>query len=164
MGRVRIETLYPLGLFRAWSVVHLDISCLVYPTPTHSLWALPPAQEDNGSEGQIRAGRGVDDFAGFRSYQAGDPLRRLHWRAFARERGLHTAIFAGLTNQELWLDWDILNGLDEEDRLRQLCRWVLEADTTGLRYGLRLPGNEIPPNHGDDQRRRCLEALALYPA
>lgn len=162
LARVRISTIYPLGLFRAWSVMRFDISCLVYPAPAAPLRALPPSQEDNGSAGAMRVGRGVDDFAGFRGYQPGDPLRRLHWRAFARERGLHTTIFSGWTHQELWLDWDILNGLGTEERLSQLCRWILEADTSGLQYGLRLPHQEIPLGHGDKQRHRCLEALALY--
>ncbi|MBC7994961.1 MAG: DUF58 domain-containing protein, partial [Rhizobacter sp.] len=29
-------------------------------------------------------------------------------------------------------------------------------------HGLRLPGTEIAPGHGDAQRKRCLEALALW--
>ena len=31
----------------------------------------------------------------------------------------------------------------------------------GVRYGLVLPGIEIPPDDGEDHRHRCLEALAL---
>ena len=31
-------------------------------------------------------------------------------------------------------------------------------------YGLRLPGLEIAPGGGEAQRRRCLEALALWQA
>ncbi|CAK0742276.1 DUF58 domain-containing protein [Gammaproteobacteria bacterium] len=163
LGRIHISTFYPLGLFRAWGVVHFDVTCLVYPTPASPSWVQPPAREDSTTEGQIQAGRGVDDFAGFRSYQPGDPLRRFHWRAFARERGLHTTIFAGKTHQELRLDWDILTGMSSEDRLSQLCRWVLEADVCGLRYGLHLPNSETLPDHGDEHRHRCLEVLALYP-
>jgi uncharacterized protein (DUF58 family) len=39
---------------------------------------------------------------------------------------------------------------------------VLKAENEGRRYGLRLPGVAIPPGQGDSQRRRCLEALALF--
>jgi uncharacterized protein (DUF58 family) len=39
---------------------------------------------------------------------------------------------------------------------------VLKAENEGRRYGLRLPGAQIPPGQGDAHRRRCLEALALF--
>ena len=39
---------------------------------------------------------------------------------------------------------------------------VLEAERAGARYGLRLPALEIAPDHGDEQRSRCLAALALH--
>ena len=32
----------------------------------------------------------------------------------------------------------------------------------GVDYGLRLPGRELPPAHGEAHRRACLEALALW--
>ena len=47
---------------------------------------------------------------------------------------------------------------DTEARLSQLCRWVVEADANGLRYGLAIPGVDIPPDSGDGHRERCLEA------
>ena len=39
---------------------------------------------------------------------------------------------------------------------------MLAADRAGADYGLRLPGLEIAPDGGEAQRRRCLEALALW--
>jgi hypothetical protein len=43
-----------------------------------------------------------------------------------------------------------------------LTRWITDTDRTRADYGLRLPGCEFAPAHGEAQRRRCLEALALY--
>src|SRR6185436_15284749 len=40
LGRVLLETRFPLGLFRAWSYVEPDARGLVYPQPERS--ALPP--------------------------------------------------------------------------------------------------------------------------
>lgn len=162
MERMRIATVYPLGLFEAWSEIHFDTKALVYPAPTPQVNVLPTTILADSGSGQLQTGKGVDDFAGFRNYQRGDALRRLHWRAFARERGLYTSIFSGWIQQELWLDWNLLKGLEIELRLSQLCRWVLEADNSGINYGLRLPDEEILPNHGIDQRQRCLKALALF--
>ena len=40
LGRVMLETRFPLGLFRAWSYIEPDARCLVYPRPERS--PLPP--------------------------------------------------------------------------------------------------------------------------
>jgi len=42
LGRVLLETRFPLGLFRAWSYVEPDARCLVYPRPERS--PLPAAR------------------------------------------------------------------------------------------------------------------------
>jgi uncharacterized protein (DUF58 family) len=39
---------------------------------------------------------------------------------------------------------------------------VLQAEQAGARYGLRLPGLEIVPGHGEAHRSACLQALALH--
>jgi uncharacterized protein (DUF58 family) len=38
----------------------------------------------------------------------------------------------------------------------------MEAERGGALYGLRLPGVEIAPAHGDAHRTSCLQALALF--
>ncbi len=40
LGRVMLETRFPLGLFRAWSYLEPEARCLVYPRPERS--TLPP--------------------------------------------------------------------------------------------------------------------------
>lgn len=160
LGRLTVVSRFPLGLFRAWSPLELAAECLVYPAPAPQR-SLPPTQTGavGSSGGQ---GQGHDDFAALRPYRAGDSLRHVHWKAAAREQGLHSKQFAGEAAQELWLAWELLPGLDVEARLSRLCRWVLEADAAGLAYGLRLPDRSIAPGLGPAQRRRCLEALARY--
>jgi len=46
--------------------------------------------------------------------------------------------------------------------LSQLCRWVIDAENAGLRYGLLIPGNKIAPDRGPKHHATCLEALALF--
>jgi uncharacterized protein (DUF58 family) len=45
-----------------------------------------------------------------------------------------------------------------------LARWVVDAHARGLTFGLRLPGEDIAPEPGDAQRRRCLAAIARFEA
>ena len=163
LGRVMLETRFPLGLFRAWSYVEPDAHCLVYPSP---LFAALPAGGAHSGGGKSRADApGYDDFAGLRAYQASDSPRHIAWKTVARTRDLLTKQFSEDAADELWLDWSHANpALDAEQRLSLLAGWVLAAEQGGARYGLRIPGVEIEPDRGDAHRARCLEALALCEA
>jgi uncharacterized protein (DUF58 family) len=163
LGRVMLETRYPLGLFRAWSYVEPDAQALVYPLPEYS--ALPaPSAEPRAGAGGAQA-QGNEDFSGLRDYQRSDSPRHVAWKAFARGGAMLTKQFAGEAGAELWLDWqDLPQNLSLEARLSRLTGWVLAAEKAGVRYGLRLPGTEIPPDGGDVHRAACLQALALHPA
>jgi uncharacterized protein (DUF58 family) len=159
LGRVTLSTTWPLGLVRAWSYVDPEMHCLVYPQPgpLRVLREVSPA-----AAGERHGGAASDDFSGFRDYRAGDPLRHVHWKALARALPLMTKEFQGGEAPERWLDWENLPPLDVENRLRRLCRLVLEAASDERAYGLRLPGTVIAPDRGAGHRRRCLEALALF--
>jgi len=158
--RVSLQTSFPTGLFRAWSWLDLRQRCLVYPRPESGAVPLPAGA--GGFEQGSHEGSGDEDFRGLRRYQHGDSLKHVAWHAVARGREPQTKQFQGAARSRLWLDWDELSGLDTEQRLSRLCRWVVDAEAAGLRYGLRLPGLEIRPDGGANHRHRCLEALALF--
>ncbi|MDE2150303.1 MAG: DUF58 domain-containing protein [Gammaproteobacteria bacterium] len=158
--RLTLATRFPLGLFRAWSWINLDQQALVYPQPA------PPGRkppQTAGSGGRLAHNRGGDEeFAGLRDYRPGDHLGSIHWKSLPKIPRPQVKQFSETQAQSLWLDWDELGGLDVEQRLAQLTRWVLEAEAAGVAYGLRLPDRHIPPAGGVAQRHRCLEALALF--
>lgn len=159
-GRFTLHTRYPLGLFRAWSYLELDMHCLVYPRPDTS-HAPPPQSRDAAGDGRER-GSGAEDFAGFRDYRPGDSPRHIAWKAAAQERGTLTKQFSGRASDEVWLEWDALDRMDTEARLSRLARWVIDAEASGVSYGLRIPGRTLEPGHGPDHRHACLEALAVF--
>lgn len=159
-GRFTVFTQYPLGLFRAWSWVNLDMHGLVYPKPETTAPA-PPSSAHGNAQGKPVAGEG-DDFDSLRNYRLGDPLRHVAWKAAARTDKLMTKRFQSLADQAVWLDWEAAGNLDTEARLSRLCRWVLEAEATGQRFGLRLPDATVAPGSGEQHKQRCLEALALF--
>lgn len=157
---VELATRHPFGLFRAWSVLHLDARCIVYPRPAERGRTPPLAETDTGSTHDVA--RGDDDFAGFRSFQPGDALTRIAWKAYAREQGLQVKLYAGTSTASHLFDWDSLAGMNVEARLSLLCRWVEDAYHAGRPFGLKLPHLIIPVNVGPAHRRRCLTALALF--
>jgi uncharacterized protein (DUF58 family) len=161
LGRVTLETRYPLGLLRAWSYVQPDMRALVYPRPDD---APLPALTDVPDRGEaLSAGAGSDDFAGLRAHTPSDSPRHIAWKSVARGSTLLTKTFHGRAVQELWLEFDALpSALDLERRLSRLTRWVLDADAAGVAYGLRLGATELGPSVGDAHRDACLKALALH--
>jgi uncharacterized protein (DUF58 family) len=163
--RILLLTRFPLGLFRAWSYWQPELRVLVYPPPETPPAPLPTsgaASEDG--HGAV----GLDNFAGIRSYQPGDPMRRLAWRQIARHDPalggqLVTKHFDGGAVAELTLDFAALPfQLDLEQRLSRMTRWVLDAEQRALPYRFRLGQHELGPALGDAHRAACLRALALY--
>lgn len=161
IGRVCLETRWPLGFIRAWSVLHPDLDCLVYPQPEAHPPPLPaPA---GGEDGRRLQGEGEDDFAGLRAHRIADSPRHVAWKVVARGGPLLTKTFEGAQGGELLLDWhELPSTLDTEARLARLTAWVCQAEHAGLRYGLSLPGQQIAPAQGASHLRICLGALALH--
>lgn len=159
-GRMLVQTSYPVGLFRAWSWVDLDMSTIVYPRPVFA--GDIPQSEATSREGESVKRDGADDFHGLRDYRDGDPLRHVAWKSYARTETLLTKEFAAFVDRRVWLDWNRFTGMDRENRLSRLCYWVLQVSRGTDDYGLRLPGVEVAPARGAEHRERLLRELALF--
>ena len=159
LGRLTLYTEFPLGLFHSWSYLQFDINCLVYPKPLDTA-PLPSGNAPDGTGKRVTSGD--DDFAGLRKYVSGDALPRIAWKAFAREQGLQVKQFSTPEGEELWLDLSATPDHNEEEKLARMTRWVLDAESHGLRYGLRLPDRELPPDNGSSHRDACLSRIALF--
>ena len=163
MPRVTIETTWPLGLIRCWAYAAPDLRCLVYPAPAAKAPPLPWSADT--AQGTTRDGTGRDDFSGLRNHQDADPPRHIAWKAVARQSDgpLLTKLFSGAAAQRIWLDWNALpEDASAEQRLAILARWMLDAESAGLAWGLRMPGSHLPPASGSGQLAQGLRALALY--
>ncbi len=159
MPSFRLETRFPLGLFKAWSWIFPHTRCLVYPAPATRVPPLPKTGQ--GQSGRATVGDG-DEVHGLRKYQAGDSIQRVAWRASARHDELYSLEFETPREDAVELNWDVLRGEDIETRLSILTTWVITADHKLLFYSLRLPGVLIEAGQGAAHRSRCLEALALF--
>lgn len=160
-----VETRFPLGLFRAWTIWRPAAQVLVYPKPERPAAPLPAARPVPGGATLSRHLQG-GEVEGVRAYRRGDPLKMVFWKKAAKslESGgeLVSRDTSTAAQQELWLDWLACGTLAPEDRLSRLAGWVLAAERADVSYGLHLPGVDVPRGHGEGQRRVCLEALALW--
>jgi uncharacterized protein (DUF58 family) len=159
-GTVTVFSTYPLGLFRAWSPIRFNGKALVYPKPASQEIPFPETGSTQNLQGRFK--KGGDEFYGLQSYQAGDPIKHLHWKAYAKGLGLFTKQYGGESSAEIWLDYSHAPGHSLEERLSHLCRWVIDAEQAGLSYGFILPGLRLEPGYGPAHYHQCLEALALF--
>ncbi|WP_281645444.1 DUF58 domain-containing protein [Parendozoicomonas sp. Alg238-R29] len=158
-SRLRIETIYPLGLFRAWSWVDLDQRTLVWP----GLQTVETvASTGFGEEGHRIVPDGMDDFAGFRAFNPTDSAAQVDWKVLARSDELLVRQFHGLAGEDLWLNYDEAPGRDMEEKLSWLASQCVQLGNGTQIWGLRLGGQAIEPGQGTSHAHRCLDALALY--
>ncbi len=158
-GTLRVYSEFPLGIFHAWSLLNFRERILVYPRPAST--PLPfPVSSGYGKFNRQRDS--AEDFHGFQAYQAGDPLRHIHWKGVAKGHDPQVKRYSGGESDDIALIFEETPGGDTESRLGRLCRWILDAEAAGLRYSLELPGIRIATNAGAAHRKRCLETLALF--
>jgi len=160
-GRMTVWSRYPLGLFKAWTVIMPDVSCVVYPKPVAGSFRFAGSQGGDDADGNS-VQRGVDDFAGLKPYQPGDPVSRISWKSFSRGLGMFTKEFSGDSGMSVMLDYDAVKSDEMERKLSRLTDMVLKAHNMNAEYGLLLPGKTIAPGNGERHKHACLKALAFY--
>ncbi len=158
---IRLETRFPFGLFKAWTIWRPQAKVLAWPTPERPTapWPLP-AESSQGSPLHIR--REGDEWEGVRPWQRGDAMRRIVWKKVARTGELISRDTTTAIDRELWFDWQNTQGLSKEARLSRLSAWVNVANQQGLAHGVRLPHVLIEPSLGPTHRVRALNALASF--
>jgi uncharacterized protein (DUF58 family) len=158
---LQVESRFPFGLFRAWSVWRPAGKVWVYPRAEQPAPPLPAATalSDAGQHSRESAG---GEFDGVRPWRRGDGPRQVVWKKVAHSGEMISRDNRESSQQQLWLDWALAPGPSPEARLARLTAWVLSAEAQGARWGLRLPGTELPPDSGHAHRERALQTLALW--
>lgn len=159
-GRMRLSTVRPLGLARAWSWIRPDTNLLVYPALESQP---PPFPEAEGEGNQARMHAHGEHLHQLREYRHGDARKQIAWKASARSEHLLVREYETQIAKEIQLDWFALAALPYEMRISRLARWVVNAEQSACRYSLRLPNEFIASGNGPEQRHACLRALALMP-
>jgi uncharacterized protein (DUF58 family) len=171
LPRWRIDTTYPLGLFRAWAYWRAAPAVLIWPALDHNA---PPLPVGTGQQGDRPTSAPTVSEAHpdeVREWRQGDSLRTVAWKKSA------TRMASGLpplsrynpaqARQQLWIDWEDAPGLATEARLSRLAAWLLMAEQhahhTGQIYGLRLPdGVSQACGQGSAHLQQCMNRLAEW--
>jgi uncharacterized protein (DUF58 family) len=156
-----LESLYPLGTFRVWSLWQPATPVCVYPQPEADPPALPlGAVQARGRAHAHTSTSGEPDE--LRPYRRGDPLKHMAWKKVAQTGQLVSREPAhAFAASHLWLDAATCGLHPFEAQLSRLCAWALHAHAQGLHYGLRVAGQEVAPGSGPQHLAHCLRTLAL---
>ncbi|MDD2883122.1 MAG: DUF58 domain-containing protein [Rhodoferax sp.] len=154
------RTLFPLGTFRVWALWRPAAQVMVYPAPETHPPPLPASSAQSGKR-SIPGVQQAGEPDGLRPYRRGDALKAIVWKKAAKTGELVSRDQTALQALQLWLEPPLTQLNPLEAQLSRLCAWVLMAEKQGLRYGLRLAGQEIAPANGAAHQQRCLQALAL---
>jgi uncharacterized protein (DUF58 family) len=160
VGRLRIMTTWPFGLFRAWTWLHTAHEITVYPRPAGHR-PLPQAGDARSGAAPRAAGE-ADEWATLRPFRDGDSPRQVAWKAYARGAPLLVKEYTASGGAERRFEFAALAGLDTEQRLSQLSRWIVMSAADGERFGLVLPQQLFDLDQGQAHRQRCLRALARF--
>lgn len=160
-GVLRLQSVYPFGLFRISSRIPVGMGCLAYPAPIAGDGRM--SRGGRGMDGEVETrDPGPDDFHGLVPYQPGHDVARIAWKAVSRGRGLFVKDFAAKADQFRILDFDAFSSTDTEYRLSRLCSLILSAHSQNASYGLKLRGVRFDPASGNAHKTKCLRAIALF--
>lgn len=159
---VRITSLYPMGLFRAWAVWQPAQTLLVCPSPERMAPPWPMSAVAGGINTPLT--RAHDDAAeDVRLYREGDPLKWVLWKKAAKTTPWFRRDPQTPPSSPLWLRSQDTGLSSTNARLRRLTAWVLQAHAQGAHYGVELDAQtRVEPQAGQEQLYRCLQALALW--
>lgn len=161
LGRLTIQSDWPLGLWTCWSYLHTPLDALVFPQPEDQAPPLPTRIEH--TEGEHRQTATQGDVSGLREYIPGDTIGSIAWKSAARGLGLQVRSYEQETGQsQAVLSLQHTGKIQLEEQLSRLCAWVLQAESTHTDYSLNLSSEQFDRNHGHEQQQRVLRALALY--
>ena len=147
-----LQSLFPLSTARMTKAIKEVYHGVVYPTPQgKSLDTFLQEQPTHYGEEK--------EFDGLGAYDGSQKISHIHWASVAKgDMAVKVFTKESITHQ-LFFDYSKLKG-DTEQRLSQLCLWVLTCEKRHLSFVLKMPHRRLDSNKVsiDD----TLQALANY--
>ncbi len=178
LPRLRIESQFPLGLIKTWSLVKFPTQLVVYPEPKkpspHWLTMIMNGAKTLKSSGEnqqtsaeqwLPLEQEVDDFNQLTRYQPGESLSKVAWKQLAQKQQWWSKQFQTTTSASYRFSLQQFQAIETELALQYLCYLLQQAETQQCFYGLTLSrsvSTEI--NQGSAHLIGCLTLLAHYPS
>lgn len=156
LHRLCIETRFPFHLFRAFIYFDIELNIVVYPERTkldlHETLSLSEEKNDSEEEHYLR------------TFQPGDPLKRIHWKKFAQTGNLLSKQLASYDKTPVLLGFsrEDLSKEEKEKELSSICFGLYKLHSQNIYYGLALDKITVEPGLSQSHLAKCLKALAEY--
>lgn|GEM_PF-1670493 len=158
LGRIKISSRYPFGLFYVWRYYHWNENFLVHPELKNN--GKTPNYIQKGQEAFQPDSTSGHDFREHRPYQVGDSQKHIDWKAFARGRPLLVKKYEEGTDGHFHLSIQN-NTTDFESDLSNLAHWVFYLKRNHYPYSLKTLEHYLPLGFGHTHHQKALEALSV---
>ncbi|HEO98006.1 MAG: hypothetical protein JW682_02070 [Campylobacterales bacterium] len=152
IGACSLQSLFPLATIRFLLPLDLSAHRVVYPRPQGS------SLETFLSRQKGRYGQ-ENDFEGISPYTGDAPLGKIHWPSVAKGESALKKFAYEIPLEHLNFDF-YQAGKNDEARLSQLTRWILECEAQNLDFQVQMPHENL--NSKRMSIDEILEKLALY--
>ncbi|MCA9448098.1 MAG: DUF58 domain-containing protein [Candidatus Omnitrophica bacterium] len=165
---LEMQTRFPFGFWERSRTILSQTTLLAFPRIFHTWREAKATLMLDGEFSGRRIGKG-DELLNFRNYEAGDPIRWIHWKNTAKTDRLTVALFhhpenrqAIVTLRTRYPKWE---GSSFEEHVEEAISWAATATVRllekGVAVGYRDETSQIPPASGENHKRRILTHLAL---
>lgn len=139
---LKIYSVYPFGLVRAWTYLYLNQSSWIAPK------AMLPELENKHHPQQFE--QEMDEFRELRTFREGDSLQAVSWKQVARGQGLYIKVFEQYSDQHhIDIDYDHMPSTSHEEKLCMMMGLVEQCEKQQLSYAMYLPNAELSNGLGD---------------
>jgi len=162
--RLELRSYYPLGLLRCWCLLSLDERVTVYPSAEPGLKKLSVAEGSVSTAQSDSVHNQPSDemeLADLDRYVAGDSLKLIAWKQYARRGELYKKHYQSHQLPSLDLKWDDYPDANPEQKLQHLCFEALHI-SPAQEYSLALPTVYLPAACGPAHLAQVLMTLASF--
>ena len=161
LGRITLQSDWPLGLWTCWTYLHTPIAALVYPRPEDNPPALPVTSTQD--DGPVSTPSLDGEVSGVREYRPGDSMGSIAWKSAAKGAGLQVRTFeSNEAPSSVVLSLKSTGQYQLEDQMSRLSAWVVQAHSSNTEFKLELPGESSASDRGEQHYEKALKTLALY--
>ena len=141
---IRIWSVYPFGLVRAWTYLYLQQVSWIAPKA-----AISAAENKNMHP---RFEQDVDEFRELKDYRDGESLQAVAWKHAARGQGLYVKVFEQYQDQRLVeIHYDHMPSPSHEEKLSLMMGLAEQCEQMHCAYSIFLPNAQLPSGTGEKQ-------------
>ena len=155
-----IESIYPFGIIRTWSVLRHDLKIIFYP----KVKKLSQDQLLKFLKSNSPYKTGSIDFEGIKEYTNQDDPKKIIWSRATFSDDLLVKVFSDQVEiKDINIDYTKVPSNDHEERLSMMAFLIDWSYANNYRFKIVLETNETEMSKGISHYHHCMELISLTP-